>query len=182
MKPEEQARQKIDDLLTQAGWAVQDRDRFNLSAKRGVAIREFSLSTGAADYLLFVDSDAVGTIEAKKVGQTLTGVEEQSQKYRTGLPGGLPAARLPLPFTYETTGIETRFTGHLDPLPRSRPVFAFHRPETLVEWLDQAPEDVPNDQNETLRARLRRMPPLLTTGLRDCQVEAITKLERSLAE
>jgi type I restriction enzyme, R subunit len=53
-----------------------------------------------------------GTIEAKKVGQTLTGVEEQSQKYRTGLPGGLPAARLPLPFTYETTGIETRFTSH----------------------------------------------------------------------
>ena len=105
MKPEEQARQKIDDLLTQAGWAVQDRDRFNLSASRGVAIREFSLSTGAADYFLLVDRDAVGTIEAKKVGQTLTGVEEQSAKYRMGLPAGLPAARIPLPFSYETTGI-----------------------------------------------------------------------------
>ena len=87
MKPEEQARQKIDDLLTQAGWAVQDRDRFNLRASRGVAIREFSLSTGAADYLLFVDTDAVGTVEAKKVGETLIGVEEQSAKYRMGLPG-----------------------------------------------------------------------------------------------
>ena len=126
-------------MLEQAGWAVQDRDRFNLGAKRGVAIREFSLSTGATDYLLFVDREAVGTIEAKKVGQTLTGVEEQSQKYRTDLP----AARLPLPFTYETTGIETRFTSHLDPVPRSRPAFAFHRPETLAAWLDQAPEDVP---------------------------------------
>jgi type I site-specific restriction endonuclease len=72
-----------------------NRDGFNLGAKRGVAIREFSLSTGATDYLLFVDREAVGTIEAKKVGQTVTGVEEQSQKYRTGLPGGLPAARLP---------------------------------------------------------------------------------------
>ena len=49
MKPEEQARQKIDNLLEQAGWAVQDRDRFNLGAKRGVAIREFSLTTGATD-------------------------------------------------------------------------------------------------------------------------------------
>ncbi len=110
MKPEEQARQKIDDLLTQAGWAVQDSDRFNLGAKRGVAVREFSMSTGATDYLLFVDREAVGTIEAKKVGETLIGVEEQSAKYRMGLPGGLPAARIPLPFTYETTGIETRFT------------------------------------------------------------------------
>src|SRR5947199_9913893 len=100
MKPEEQARQKIDDLLTQAGWAVQDRDRFNLSACRGVAIREFSLSTGAADYLLFVDCDAVGTIEAKKGGQRLTGVEEQSGKYRMGLPADCPAARVPLSVPY----------------------------------------------------------------------------------
>src|SRR5947207_8863805 len=98
-----------------------------------------------------------------------------------GLPGGLPAARIPLPFTYETTGIETRFTCHLEPEPRSRPVFAFHRPETLAEWLAQAPEDVPNEQNDTLRARLHRLPLLVTTGLRDCQVEAITKLEQSFA-
>src|SRR3989440_6220126 len=182
MKPEEQARQKIDDLLTQAGWAVQDRDRFNLRASRGVAIREFSLSTGAADYLLFVDCEAVGTIEAKKVGQTLTGVEEQSAKYRMGLPASLPAARIPLPFSYETTGIETRFTSHLEPEPRSRPIFAFHRPETLAEWLAQAPEDVANEQNDTLRARLRRLPPLPHAGLRDCQIEAITNLERSFAE
>src|SRR5438105_3041910 len=182
MKPEERARQIIDQLLEQAEWAVQDRNRFNLSASRGVAIREFSLSTGATDYLLFVDRDAVGTIEAKKVGETLIGVEEQSAKYRMGLPGGLPAARIPLPFSYETTGIETRFTSHLDPEPRSRPVFAFHRPETLAEWLVQAPEDVPNEQNDTLRARLRRLPPLPHVGLRNCQIEAITNLERSFAE
>src|SRR6266536_2600466 len=182
MKPEEQARQKIDDLLTQAGWAVQDSDRFNLGAKRGVAVREFSMSTGATDYLLFVDREAVGTIEAKKVGETLIGVEEQSAKYRMGLPGGLPAARIPLPFTYETTGIETRFTSHLEPEPRSRPVFAFHQPETLATWLDQAPEDVPSELNATLRARLRCLPPLPHMGLRDCQIEAITNLERSFAE
>src|SRR5437764_13239738 len=110
MRPEARARRAIDVLLAQAGWAVQDRACLNLGAGRGVAVREFSLSTGAVDYLLFVDREAVGTIEAKKVGQTLTGVEEQSAKYRIGLPGGLPAARIPLPFTYETTGIETRFT------------------------------------------------------------------------
>jgi len=182
MKPEEQARTRIDDLLEQAGWQVQDRKRLNLGAGRGIAIREFSLSTGAADYLLFVDRQAVGTVEAKKVGETLVGVEEQSAKYRVGLPAGLHAARDPLPFAYETTGIETRFTSFLDPEPRSRQVFAFHRPETLAEWLQQAPEGIPNDQNGTLRARLRRMPPLLTDGLHECQVETIAKLERSLAD
>src|SRR6266581_484291 len=182
MKPEERARQQIDDLLQQAGWAVQDRERINLGAKRGVAVREFNMATGTADYLLMVDREAIGPIEAKKVGQTLTGVEEQNTKYRAGASVGLPTARLPLPFAYETTGIETRFTSYLDPEPRSRPVFAFHRPETLAEWLAQSPESVPNDQNDTLRSRLCHLPPLPRAGLRDCQVEAITNLERSFAE
>jgi len=35
---------------------------------------------------------------------------------------------LPLPMLYESTGIDTRFTTLLDPEPRSRRVFAFHRP------------------------------------------------------
>ena len=39
---------------------------------------------------------------------------------------------LPLPFIYESTGVETRFTNGLDPDPRSREVFAVHRPETLA--------------------------------------------------
>jgi type I restriction enzyme, R subunit len=181
MKPEELARQKIDAMLAQAAWAVQDRQRLNLYASQGVVIREFSMTTGPADYLLFVDGEAVGTIEAKKEGETLTGVEEQSAKYRAALPDRLPAARLPLPFAYESTGIETQFTSELDPVPRSRPLFFFHRPETLADWLEQSPEGIPNEQNNTLRARLRRLPPLVTTGLRDCQIEAITKLEQSLA-
>lgn len=140
MKPEAQARQQIDALLTQAGWVVQEVDRINLGAARGVAIAEFPLSTGPTDYLLVVDRQAVGVVEAKKVGETLTGVEIQSAKYREGHPGALPVARSPLPFAYETTGVETRFTNGLEPDPRSRPVFAFHRPETLAEWLVQAPE------------------------------------------
>lgn len=181
MKPEEHARQKIDAMLAQAGWTVQDRQRLNLNASLGVVIREFSVMTGAADYFLFVDGDAVGIIEAKKEGETLTGVEEQSFKYRTAVPDNLPAARIPLPFAYESTGIETQFTSDLDPIPRSRPLFSFHQPETLAEWLDQSPDGILSEQNDTLRSRLRRLPPFVTTGLRDCQIEAITKLERSLA-
>ena len=110
LTPEQLARQQVDTLLEQAGWVVQDRQSFNLGAARGVAVREFVTDAGPADYLLFVDRKAVGVVEAKKAGTTLTGVETQSTKYRTGLPPQLPTARIPLPFAYETTGIETRFT------------------------------------------------------------------------
>lgn len=77
------------------------------------------------------------------------------------------------PFAYESTGKETFFRDQRDPQPRSRLVFHFHRPETLREWMEQG---------STLRSRLVTLPPLITTGLRDCQVEAITNLERSLAK
>jgi len=73
--------------------------------------------------LLYVDGKAAGAIEAKKEGVTLTGVKIQSGKYIEGLPDGLPAWQTPLPFAYQSTGVETRFTNGLDPEPRSRPVF-----------------------------------------------------------
>jgi type I restriction enzyme R subunit len=176
MKPEEVARQQIDETLTSAGWIVQDRQKLNLGAGLGVAIREFSLRTGAADYFLMVNREAVGVVEAKPSGHSLMGVKEQSAKYLMGVDDDLPVARMPLPFHYETTGQETRFTSNLDPVPRSRLVFSFHRPEMLQEWLAQAPQD---EANDTLRARLLHMPGLATHGLRDCQIEAITHLEHS---
>ena len=75
--PEDLARQNIDQLLTAAGWIVQDRGAANITAGRGVAIREFPMKKGhgEADYLLFVDGAAAGVIEAKRKGETLTGVE-----------------------------------------------------------------------------------------------------------
>jgi type I restriction enzyme R subunit len=60
MKPEEKARQRIDALLEGAGWSVQHMSQLNLGASLGVAVREFPLGLGFADYLLFVDRKAVG--------------------------------------------------------------------------------------------------------------------------
>ena len=140
MTPEETARTEIDKALTAAGWTVCDIAEANIHAARGVAIREFPLKTGHgfADYLFYVDGKAAGVIEAKKQGVTLTGVETQSDRYTKGLPDGLPRWHNPLPFSYQSTGVETRFTNGLDPEPRSRNVFAFHRPETLADWLHSA--------------------------------------------
>ena len=110
-KPQSQARETIDQLLEQAGWSVQDAKQVNLTASQGVAIRNFSLEHGHgfADYLLYVDGKAAGVVEAKKEGHTLTGVEIQSGKYSEGLPVHLPAYTRPLPFLYQSTGIETRY-------------------------------------------------------------------------
>jgi type I restriction enzyme R subunit len=109
----------------------------NLSAGRGIAIREFPMKPGfgEADYLLYVDGQAVGVIEAKKEGSTLSGFEVQTQKYSFGLPDSLPAPRRPLPFCYQSTGVETRFTNLLEPDAASRSVFSFHQPGTLADWL-----------------------------------------------
>jgi len=99
-QPEALARQQIDAALTQAGWTVQSRSGLNVHAYRGVAVREFVLKQGYgyADYLLYVDQEAVGAIEAKKQGVSLTGVELQTKKYSEGLPDDAPAPIQPLPF------------------------------------------------------------------------------------
>ena len=62
-KPEEWARQQINKILGDAGWAVQDPDEFDPQASRGLAVREFPLEPGSTDYLLFVDRRPVGVIE-----------------------------------------------------------------------------------------------------------------------
>lgn len=134
--PETQARGKIDALLENAGWAVQDRDDMNVSVP-AVAVREFKLRKGHgfADYLLFLDGRAVGVCEAKPAGVAVRNVEPQAKRYAEGLPEELEAPIKPLPFSYISTGEETAFINHLDPHPRTREVFSFHRPETLREWL-----------------------------------------------
>ncbi len=171
MKPEEKAREHIDHLLHQAGWQIQDIVDLNLSASRGVAVREVPLKNGFADYLLFVEKKPVGVVEAKSEGTTLSGAAEQSEKYATGIPDNLPTIEEPLPFVYESTGVETYFRDHRDPQPRSRNVFAFHRPETLKNRLLE---------DGSLRARLHNLPPLETKNLRECQTRAIVNLEKSL--
>lgn len=176
---EARARVEIDRQLGAAGWLVQDRADMNLYAGQGVAVREFIMASGhgRADYLLFVDAKAVGAIEAKPAGTTLAGVESQSAKYANGLPADLPALVSPLPFLYESTGDETRFTDGFDSEPRSRQVFSFHQPATMARWLRQWIDDI---EGGSLRARLGRLRPVAPDGLRRIQVEAINRVEGSM--
>ncbi|WP_329369603.1 DEAD/DEAH box helicase family protein [Streptomyces sp. NBC_00669] len=179
---EVQARQAIDTLLAAAGWHVQDREDVNPLAAEGVAVREFTLATGRADYVLYVGGRIVGVIEAKREGDHLSSAVEQNDRYASGVRKEHRLAvwreAEPFAFRYATTGTETYFLNRLDPDARSREVFSFHRPETVAAWMRRADE---TSEAPTFRAALRRMPTLEPGGLRLAQIEAISGLEDSLA-
>ena len=203
MGPEDLARRKIDRAFEAAGWIVQDEDEMNLTAGQGIAVREFRLNKGhgRADYLLFVEGQAVGVLEAKKADYTLSGVEGQVQLYGYGLPDYMKTPVDPLPFLYVSNGVKTRFANLLDPTPRSRDIFALHRPETLAEWLEAdslrewqrrfrpkrldmvAEESAEYDRTpSSLRSRLQALPAAdELPGLWPNQQRAIVNLEESLA-
>ena len=171
--PEQIARDKIDQMLVDAGWLVQSKDEVNLSAGKGVALRETNTESGSADYILFVNSKAVGVIEAKAedLGFKLLQVEEQSVRYsKDAIKIGKFTLESEKPFVYESTGTVTRFTDYRDPKPRGRNVFSFHKPSTFEEWIKKG---------VSLRERLLSLPNLDTTGLRPAQIVAIDKLEDS---
>ena len=180
---------EIDEQLAACGWVVQDYKHAAVAAAQGVAVREVQTDAGPADYVLFVDRQAVGVIEAKKAGTTLTGVEPQTRKYQVSSPDWLPAFLVDgaLPFGYESTGAETRFTCGLDPVPASRRVFTFHRPETLSRWVttySQRHELGTLVDYPTLRYGIQHLPELEpgAPGLWRAQAEAIRNLEQSLRE
>ena len=174
MAPEEQARLMIDARLEQSGWVLQNVRNINPMASLGVAVREYPTSTGPVDYALFVDGRPVGVVEAKKseAGESITTVEEQSARYAASTFKWIKAQHS-IRFAYEATDKLIRFTDYKDIKYRSRPVFSFHRPETLRALLAQP---------DTVRNNMKRFPPLDETGFRKCQVEAIQNLDASFAQ
>jgi len=173
LKPETQARISIDEQLKIAGWKVQTWPKVNLGEDLGVVVREYPTDTGPADYLLFVNRKAVGVIEAKKDETILSQVEEQTLRYATSKIK-FRKDEAPLSFLFEATSKVIHFTDLRDPAPRARELFHFFKPETLQDWIKQ---------DSTLRSRLKnKMPDLPKANLRDCQISAITGLEKSLSE
>ena len=173
MPPENRARHNIDKMLEAAGWHIQNYAERDTAAALGVAVREYPLANAQrADYLLFVNRLAVGFIEAKKEGTTLSGAAQQAARYRANIPAGLPTQQ-GCPFVYTSTGIETYFQDAREPNSRTRLVFAFHTPDTLQDLLQSVP----------LRQKLKDNLPFLEKGnLRNCQFDAINNLEASLKD
>ena len=174
MKPEDKARVTIDKKLIESGWTIQDVKSLNLSASLGIAVREFPTSTGPVDYALFLEGIPVGVIEAKKseLGENITSVESQSARYTTSTFKWIKN-EYRIRFAYEATDKLTRFTDYDDIKYRSRTVFSFHRPETLLALLKQP---------DTIRNNMKRFPEFDPTGFRKCQITAIENLDASFAD
>lgn len=173
--PEDKARHElINPALVKAGWQIQHFKTANVFGSKGVAVEYFPMGwgVGEADYVLFVNGEAAGIIEAKKEGETLVGKEPQSAKYSKGFPKDFRSVDLPLPFVYETSGSEIRFTNCWDPKPRSREIFHFHAPDELEAWIKAG--------RENLRKRLVDLPTIDNPNLWEVQKKAIANLEESL--
>jgi len=174
LDPEDRSRHElINPALEAAGWVIQPFKSADVFASKGVAVEYFQMGRGVgeADYVLFINGEAVGILEAKKEGETLVGKEPQSSRYAKGFPEDFRCVELPLPFIYESSGSEIRFTNLWDPKPRSREVFHFHTPEVLESWVKTG--------KETLRKKMADIPSLDNPTLWDVQKKAIKNLEES---
>ena len=187
MTPEELARVDIDAQLVEAGWEVQDNAVIHLQSGKGIAVREYPMKSGHgfADYLLFIGLEAVGVIEAKKVGSTLTGVEPQTKKYSEGLPDDLrtPFNDRQLKYRYESTGKETRFTNCLDPKPKSHRLFTFHRPEMVMKNFSFSGMMVGGEPPTSFISQMNEKLPEIPDGrLWTAQKIAVRNLEESIRD
>lgn len=171
--PEQLARDNIDRQLTACGWIIQSIKKVNLNAGIGIAVKEYLTDVGPADYVLFVEGKPCGIVEAKREeeGHRISSHEIQGEEYSKAKLKHLKNE--PLPFVYISTGEVTRFIDFLDPKPRAREIFSFHRPETLRDWLKK---------DKSLRKRLHDLPELNTQRLRECQIVAINNLEASFKD
>ncbi len=168
MTPEEKARVKIDQMFEDAGWQVVDRDFYSPTIT-AAAIREGLLNGNReADYFLFINGKAIGVLEAKReeVDVTSTKVCEQTEMYARGVPVCYQAWQRPLPFGYQSNGEETYFRDFRDKDGRLELLNRIHTPKELCKMLG-------------IEDPYAGLPTLKKKGLRDCQFEAITELEKS---
>ncbi len=174
MSPEEKARIEIDKQLIAAGYVVQDFKELDLTAAKGVIVREYPTNTGEVDYLIFINQQPVGIIEAKEInkGEKLrTEVEVQTRRY-VNSQFKFFSRPIDIRFVYESTGVITHFTDYNDIKFRSREIFSFHKPEELERLLSE---------DDTLRNHLKVFPKLNEYGFRKCQIDAINNLEISFS-
>ena len=168
MKPEEKARIKIDQMFIDAGWAVVDRDHYapNITA---VAIKEGLLKGNLeADYFLFINGKAVGILEAKReeVDVSNNTVCEQAALYVRSVPNCYQAYMKPLPLIYQSNGNVVQFKDYRNADSDYLELNRIHTPKEIVRMLG-------------IKDFYAGLPVLRKKGLRDCQYEAITELEKS---
>ena len=168
MTPEEKARIKIDQWFADAGWEVINRDDYEPTCT-AVAIREGLLKGNLeADYFLFINGKAVGVLEAKREETDAFSsiVCEQAALYAKSVPNIYQTYQKPLPFIFTSNGKELYFCDFREQDHYFKQIMTIPTPHELVKKLG-------------INDYFAGLPTLHKKGLRDCQYEAITELEKS---
>lgn len=168
MTPEEKARQKIDLWFAEAGWKVINREDYEPTCT-AVAIREGLLKGNLeADYFLFINGKAIGVLEAKReeIDPFSNNVCEQAVLYAKSVPHIYQAYQKPLPFIFTSNGKELFFCDFREQKQSFKQIMAIPTPYELVKQLG-------------ISDYFAGLPSLQKKGLRDCQYEAVTELEKS---
>lgn len=168
MTPEEKARIKIDQWFADAGWKVVDREDYEPTCT-AVAIREGLLKGNLeADYFLFINGKAVGVLEAKRenIDAFSNKVCEQAALYARSVPNIYQTYRKPLPFIFTSNGKDIYFCDFREQNIYFKQIMSIPTPHELVKKLG-------------IEDTFAGLPTLKKKGLRDCQYEAVTELEKS---
>lgn len=155
-------------MFAEAGWAVVDRDHYSPEIS-AVAVEEGLMNGNCeADYLLFINGKAVGVLEAKRqeVDVTDSIVAEQAEHYTRSVPNWCQAWQNPLPLAYVSNGKELYYRDLRDPDGFYEPLKKIHTPKEITRMLG-------------IKDFYAALPTLQKRGLRDCQFEAISELEKS---
>lgn len=127
---------RIDPQLKRAGWTVAAFVEGHPIPVGTVALTEYPTANGPADYLLAIDGNPVGVIEAKKLTIGPAGVLTQAERYARGLGDTSHDYRgLRVPFLYSTNGESIHFHDVRHALSTSRRVTEFHSPSAFRELL-----------------------------------------------
>lgn len=167
MTPEEKAREKIDQWFIDAGWEVVNRDDYE-PTYTAVAIREGLLKGNLeADYFLFINGKAIGVLEAKReeTDALASKVCEQASLYARSVPNIYQAYQKPLPFVFTSNGKELYFCDFREKDSYFKQIMTIPTPHELVKKLG-------------IEDTFAGLPTLKKKGLRDCQYEAVTELEK----
>lgn len=169
MLPEEKARIKIDKQLNNAGWDIVARDEY--VPGYALAVKEALMNGNTeSDYLLFIDDKAVAVIEAKKEDDPLADdVEKQAENYAVNPQDwyGLWFDGI-IPLVYLANGNKIYFKNMLtDADGEYTELTEFHSPKQMLRIIGK-------------HSDYGALPRLETKGLRKCQINAETNLERSL--
>ena len=196
---EEETRELIDAQLRLAGWEVDthilnfERNKTLPQKGRNIAIAEWKVGEKWADYALFVGTDLLGIVEAKKWGQDISTNLRQSKIYSELAEAGNGFQLVgkwetyKVPFLFSTNGrpfleqIKTKsgiwFLDVRQKENTSRPLQGWFSPAGLKELLSK---DVSNADAKLAKDSRDFLTSKTGLDLRPYQIKAIEKVEETI--